>query len=671
MENTAQRNRTYRILPLVLLLSLSLWLISPWGQSIEEGFGLDVLFWLRGPIPPPEDVAIIAITERTSEALQLPRLLTAWPRSVYADLVQTLNQSNTALMVFDIFFREPGDPESDRLFSHALHASGKGILFAYSERQIVELNGQKIQQDRILPPLELFSSSALSTAPFILPKVSSKLTRYWLRWEVSPPRLTLPGVAYRYTMLNSQPREGSETDRSSLDQLNSIQIYNFYGPPRSFPTISLEDFLSAPRQYQSLLDGAVVFIGYSASFQPDQKDGFYTPFTPDSGLDISGVELAATAYANLIEGSYIRHNILIWLVAFLLYIGLLFFVGMKLSAERGLILMTVAAGFYLAISHGLFTHFHFWLPWVTPVLIATPLIAIFCVRYRLLLVHQRAKALETVFGQYLPAREIQRLAASPDRLPAQETLFGVCMVTDATGFTSIAEKLTAGELSELLDDYYKAVISPIRRRGGMISDVAGDGIIALWPHVDQAHIWEQMKPVINELQESIDHFNRLHDSTPLPTRIGIHAGEVVLGHFGASDHFEYRAIGDIVNTTSRIENANKFLGQTLLLSGACAGPDTKDLRLIGHFLLSGKQTPLTLYTITGEGWKPQLERQFREALASFTAGNFTEAKALFAELLRETGDNACEFYRQACDTESPFITSITDAHYLISLPKET
>ncbi|OZG73002.1 adenylate/guanylate cyclase domain-containing protein [Hahella sp. CCB-MM4] len=670
MDRAALRYWKYWPLPLVLMFIFSGWMISPWGQSVEEGFGLDTLFLIRGPQPPPKDVVTVTITEKTSDALKLPRHLTSWPRSVYAEAIQTLDSLSTKQIVFDIYFKDPGTPEADMQFARALQNNGKSLLFAYSERLITELNRQHIQQDHIIEPLTIFAESARGTAPFLLPKVSSKVTRYWLRWEAPSTRLTLPAVAYL------QASTDKVRARNYLDRLEDTQIYNYYGPPRSIPSIALEDLLARPESYASLIKDSVVFIGYSANYQPDQKDGFYTPFTSNTGLDISGVELAATAFANLTEGANLRYNLFLWVCVLVMYGLAVFAAGITLSPARGLTVICLLAVVYGGISESLFARFHYWLPWVTPLLMVTPTAALYGFWHRWRLATGQRQRLETIFGRYLPTKEIHRLAAHPAQLPEQESMFGVCLVTDAAGYTTVAERLEPEQLSVLLEQYYEAIITPIRQHGGVISDVTGDGVIALWPHIPPDNIWNTLRPVIDELQVSIAQFNRHHPQTALPTRIGIHAGNVVMGHFGASDHFEYRAIGDIVNTTSRIENANKPLGQMLLISEACvapAGPDdelSEELRLLGHFVLPGKQQPLTLYTLMQPPWDRQKEREFRHALTQFRHGDFSQAINTFTQLHTLTQDAACNFYRHKCDIDSPFILSQTAHDHVISLTKE-
>jgi adenylate cyclase len=81
-----------------------------------------------------------------------------------------------------------------------------------------------------------------------------------------------------------------------------------------------------------------------------------------------------------------------------------------------------------------------------------------------------------------------------------------------------------------------------------------------------------------------------------PTRIGIHSGEVIVGNFGGNTIFDYRALGDTVNTASRLEAANKHLGTKICVSEATLSgcPEIK-ARPIGRLLVPGKSIALTVF----------------------------------------------------------------------------
>jgi adenylate cyclase len=80
------------------------------------------------------------------------------------------------------------------------------------------------------------------------------------------------------------------------------------------------------------------------------------------------------------------------------------------------------------------------------------------------------------------------------------------------------------------------------------------------------------------------------------TRIGIHSGEVIVGNFGGRTLFDYRALGDAVNTAARLESVNKHLGTTICLSQATlSGCPHAEVRPIGQLMLKGKSQPLQVF----------------------------------------------------------------------------
>ena len=77
------------------------------------------------------------------------------------------------------------------------------------------------------------------------------------------------------------------------------------------------------------------------------------------------------------------------------------------------------------------------------------------------------------------------------------------------------------------------------------------------------------------------------------SRIGVHCGEVIVGNFGGKTLFDYRALGDPINTAARLEGVNKYLGTRVCVSQAildgCTGVP---VRAVGRLLLKGKSQPL-------------------------------------------------------------------------------
>jgi adenylate cyclase len=141
-----------------------------------------------------------------------------------------------------------------------------------------------------------------------------------------------------------------------------------------------------------------------------------------------------------------------------------------------------------------------------------------------------------------------------------QRVYGICLMTDAERYTALCERLEPERLHALMNRYYEALFEPVIRRGGIISNIVGDSMLALWTtELPDRRSREQACLAALEIADAAERFNLAQDGIRLPTRIGLHCGELVLGPVGAADHYEYRAVGDIVNTASRVQGLNKGL----------------------------------------------------------------------------------------------------------------
>jgi adenylate cyclase len=117
------------------------------------------------------------------------------------------------------------------------------------------------------------------------------------------------------------------------------------------------------------------------------------------------------------------------------------------------------------------------------------------------------------------------------------------------------------------------------------------------------------------------------------TRIGIHTGEVIVGNFGGKTLFDYRALGDPINTAARLESVNKHLGTRVCLSQAILdGCTDVRVRAVGRLVLKGKSVPLQVYeplaaTNPAECAPPS---EYDAAMALLQAGNDGDGQAALA-----------------------------------------
>lgn len=674
--------------------------LVPAITDFDAQWGLAMLFRLRGPVAAPESVVIVAMDREAARALDLPAGTRVWPRSVHAKLLDRLHAAGASVIAFDIFFDGPREAASDRALAGAIRRAGNVVLFEYLQRDELAAGGVRERTMTIeqrLRPYAPFADAAAATAPFSLPKLPASVNAVWLFKEGAGDAPTLPAVAFalharaEHALLDAAA--GSETLTAQMTRFRarftnrsgagpgvpapldtgaamrvaaladlyrgaSSRHLNFYGPPRTLMTIPISRVL-LDESSLPLLRGKAVFTGYSETHQPDQKDGFVTPFTRDDGLDLSGVEIAATAFANLHERRFLDR---LALPAEAAMLGLWGFgmVFMLMAVPRLLIVpLAMAAGIlYVATAYAAFTRINLWLPLLVPLAIQLPsaLIGALIVQYTRT-AHQRRR-LHAAYARHVPAETLAATLLSDAPRPPALTGAGVCLATDAQGFTALAEKLPPTQLRAVMNRYFSAIVEPVRTQGGYVADIAGDSIIAIFRGDDALARQHACRAALN-IAQAADTFNRAYPETPLPTRIGLHCGAFVLGEVGGGDRHAWRALGDTVNSANRIEQLNKTLGTRVLASQRVAADlDAFVSRRLGLFQVAGRREALDIVELLGFKREAGSEAdaalharvlKFGAALASYNAGRFVEAASGFTGLLALCADDGpSRYYLDLC-----------------------
>ncbi|NVO05623.1 MAG: adenylate/guanylate cyclase domain-containing protein [Rhodoferax sp.] len=117
------------------------------------------------------------------------------------------------------------------------------------------------------------------------------------------------------------------------------------------------------------------------------------------------------------------------------------------------------------------------------------------------------------------------------------------------------------------------------------------------------------------------------------TRIGVHCGEVIVGNFGGSNMFDYRALGDPVNTAARLESVNKHLGTRMCVSEAIlSGNPDAQVRPVGRLVLKGKAQALAVFEPVVEDAMPRAPLADYRAAFEALHSEAPEAAGLFAQL---------------------------------------
>ena len=125
------------------------------------------------------------------------------------------------------------------------------------------------------------------------------------------------------------------------------------------------------------------------------------------------------------------------------------------------------------------------------------------------------------------------------------------------------------------------------------------------------------------------------------TRIGLHAGEAIVGNIGSNERLNYTAIGDTINYTSRLENANKLYGTQIIVSSEMYQLIKNQfiLRKIDRITVRGRTQISEIYELLAEN-KSELNfdidtynQYFDKAFAAYQTEKWDEAITLFNECL--------------------------------------
>jgi len=266
-------------------------------------------------------------------------------------------------------------------------------------------------------------------------------------------------------------------------------------------------------------------------------------------------------------------------------------------------------------------------------------------------------------------------ATTQEYLYRPRDCLAACLITDAERYTALTEGMEPTAVVELINRYFAALFGPVLENGGMVSDVKGDGLLAVWNYQSAgAELKTRVAKACLEMIERVDAFNRLHPAHRLPTRFGLDFGPVALARVGAHDRFEYRAVGDPVNTASRLEQLNKSLRTRILVSDAFAqGVKGFLFRDLGSFQLRGKRSRMRISELVGmlEGCSAQQHtycREFAHAIAAFETGAHDDAYDRFQALrLKSADDGPTAHYLQLLEASRRELQSPSSRSWLSEL----
>jgi adenylate cyclase len=453
----------------------------------------------------------------------------------------------------------------------------------------------------------------------------------------------------------------SERSLAALYAGSGTRLLNLYGPSGTIPAIGYDHVLdAAPTVNADSFRGRVVFVGYGETEELEQIEHFATVFSSDDRADLSGVEIAATAFANLRDDRTLRE------LPFRYWLGLTFLAGLLsyvacdgLRNRRAIAIVGAGVVAYAAAALYAFQSRQLWVPVVVPLLVAAPLGMLSSFGWKFWTAHRQRAQLRQAISYFVPRDVVATLERNAGEIgTSQESTDCACVATDAANFTPLAETMTSEALTAFLNHYFESLFGHVADRGGFVSDVVGDAMLAIWPHrTEDTHL--QLLHALLEMSDAAQQFNEELAGNRLLTRFGVDWGRVTLSTVGAHGHYEYRAVGDPVNTATRIQELNKKLGTRILVSEAAIGDAGAPflLRDLGRFLLRGKSQAMHVFELFDDRgraaqWEFELCERFDAALQLLREGDSEKAQMRFRAIqVAFPEDGPTQFYLRCLNGE--------------------
>jgi adenylate cyclase len=184
-------------------------------------------------------------------------------------------------------------------------------------------------------------------------------------------------------------------------------------------------------------------------------------------------------------------------------------------------------------------------------------------------------------------------------LMVNETVDATVVFMDICGFTAISEKESANFVVKLINKYFDLMVKEIIAHGGYVDKFLGDAVMAVFRgefHLDRAiEAAIGVHKAIEAQEEEL-----LQNETFLPkVSIGINSGEMISGNIGSAalKRLDFTVIGDVVNTSQRLQSAAKP-GQIVISKSIYEKvKDSFNCQEIGEIKVKNKENPITIYEV--------------------------------------------------------------------------
>lgn len=585
-----------------------------------------------------------------------------WPLSdgVLADLLERLANQHPRVIALDIYRDRPIPPGSERLA--AVLAQHPEIIWAFKMSkpgdpgvpppQTLAGTDRAVISDTPVDPGNIVRRALLyaddGTNNYLTVGMATALH------YLAPEGITLRAEADGQLRLGKAliaPLDDTVGPYFQLDNRGFQILLDYKGGIAQFTRESVSDVLDG-EEAALLVSNRAVIVGVVAE---SVRDDVITPFSTGFGTAraVRGMTMHALLADQLVReamfgtptvGGLSRtlENLWIWVWALtgaLLGIRLRYTVQALAGVGAGLLLLSGVV--YAAFGAALL------LP-VVPAAIAWVGSAGVTNRVLHAASNRDRARLRRTFEHYLPPVVIADMLVS-DALPklGGERREISVLFTDIANFTTLSETMEPEAVAALLNEYFAGACEAIFANGGLVYEFIGDAVLAFFgaPHEQPDHPDRAVSAALalDDFAYGFSTEQRARGVDFGVTRIGVHTGIALVGNVGTPNRLKYTALGDMLNTGSRLEGLNKTIGTRICVSGQTARrSQSHKFRPIGDFVVKGRHAPIAVFEPLRQQ-DSQCGRigRYEAALRDLQTGQSDAAGAQFAALHREFPDDPC------------------------------
>ncbi|MCU7834757.1 MAG: adenylate/guanylate cyclase domain-containing protein [gamma proteobacterium symbiont of Taylorina sp.] len=571
---------------LLIIISLLISLFHPtkfWDNRL-----LDFQFKLlrsNNTITLKQDVVLIGIDEQSYQQFKEPFAL--WHEHL-GHTLKALTQAEPAVFGMDLSM-------PDRSFNPILPGQDQKLLSSMLmfKKTAPLVIGLTVNQD---------GSTRKIYPPYL--SVAGKKGVGYVLWKLGDDR-----VVRRFTPKIKQSQQqvftlsGQMSDSLGIQSIPSGLINYAVGTAINY--ISIQQVIQWYQQgniqrLQEEFKHKVVLLGSVLPFE----DRHYQPvnlaaWETENNNFVPGVLLHIQALRNILNNNFVQEVSWLWILVLNLCLTLLWW--FKTNPLKLVLLSLFLTGSLLLSQYYLLPQLIY-----IPVLssIAITLIALFGRQLlEMFFMAKERQRLRNAFGGYVSPDVLSDILNGELQPGIHGKKQQVCMLfSDIRNFTGISEKMQPEDIIKFLNIYLEAMTEAIQNNEGTIDKFMGDGIMAFFgaPKIlknPAANAFAAAQDKLKKLQLVNQEFSH-KDMPELKIGIGLHLGDAVIGNIGSEKRNEYTAIGDVVNTASRLEGLTKQAGYPIVVSEDVikALPNTVEFDNLGEMPVKGR-SPVPVF-----GW---------------------------------------------------------------------